>query len=90
MYNTKALALVPNIPQCLILFARCKNFSPILLIHINDVKTKPRYKTNLTVKTPKLLLWLLIIWETLFTNFNTRACPHAQVLVWFSYEDAAL
>jgi hypothetical protein len=61
MRNTKAL--LPNIPQCLILvmnalrvlLACCKNFSPILLIHINDVKTKPGYKTDLKdAKTFKL------------------------------------
>ena len=53
MHNTKAL--LPNIPQCLtlvmnalrVLLACCKNFSLTLLIHINDVKTKPGYKIDL-------------------------------------------
>jgi len=49
------MLLLPNIPRSLILvmnalrvlLACCKNFSLILLIHINDVKTKPGYKTDL-------------------------------------------
>lgn len=44
--------IIPNIPQSLILvmnalrvlLAYCKKISLILLIHVNDIKTKPGYK----------------------------------------------
>ena len=56
MHNTKALlpnALILVVNALRVLLACCKNFSLILSIHKNDVKTKPGYKTDL--KDAKML-----------------------------------
>ena len=53
--TTENKALLPNVPQCLILvvnalrvlLACCKNFNLILLFHKKNVKTKPGYKADL-------------------------------------------
>ena len=50
MHNTKALlpnVLILVVNALRVLLACCKNFSLILLIHKNDDKTKPGYKTDL-------------------------------------------
>ena len=50
MHNTKTLlpnVLILVVNALRVLLACCKNFSLILLIHKNDVKTKPGYKTDL-------------------------------------------
>ena len=58
MYNTKTL--LPNIVIAVVnslgvLLACCKNFSLTLLIHKNDIETKPGYKTDL--KDGKTFKW---------------------------------
>ena len=49
MHNTKALlpnVLILVVNALRVLLACCKNFSLTLLIHKNDVKTEPGYKTD--------------------------------------------
>ena len=49
MHNTKALlpnVLVLVVNTLRVLLAHCKNFS-LILIHKNNVKSKPGYKTDL-------------------------------------------
>ena len=60
MHNTKApLLTVPHLTLVVntlrVLMACCKNFTPILLIHENDVNMKPGYKTDL--KDAKTFKW---------------------------------
>ena len=50
MHTTKALlpnVLILVVNALRVLLACCKNFGLILLIHKNDVKTRPGYKTDL-------------------------------------------
>ena len=90
MHNTKAL--LPNIlilvvNALTVLLACCKNFSLILLIQKNDVKTKPEYKTGF--KDAKTFQqWILMRRKNVF--LTTRECRHVQVLVLFSYENVTL
>ena len=58
MHNAKALppnVLILVVNSLRVLLTCCTNFSLTLLIHKNDVKTKPGYKTDL--KDAKTFKW---------------------------------